>query len=305
MPNPARADQTAAELEMMARSLEASDNFRVVRRLHPPTQYATGAPVGELRQGLLVDLETTGLDTSRDAIIEFGAVPFRFDSSGQTFQLLEPLVYLEDPGRPIPPEVQALTRITDDDVRGKRIDDERVNALIETSALVIAHNAYFDRRMVERRLPNFAAKHWGCSKDDVPWPHFGCSSLKLDYLLYDVCRVFHDGHRAVDDCYATLHLLSHPRDADGRTPLSFLLENARKRTHRVWARKSPFDTKDALKARGYRWHDASKTWYIDRESSALDGEQEWLRAHVYRASATPHTEVTTFTAKDRYSDRVQ
>ena len=35
--------------------------------------------------------------------------------------------------------------------------------------------------------------------------------------------------------------------------LAILLEQARKKTVRVWVEHSPFDLKDALKRRGYRW----------------------------------------------------
>ncbi len=291
-------------LEALAATLDASSDYRVVRRLRSPARYAIGEPVGELKQGLLLDLETTGLDTARDLIIEFGAVPFLFDSAGQVFDVLAPISYFEDPGRPIPPEVQSLTGITDDMVRGQRIDDARVEAVVNASVLVVAHNAGFDRRVAERRFPIFASKHWGCSRDDVPWSAgFGISSHKLDYLLYETCRVFHDGHRAADDCLATLHLLAHPKDAAGKTPMAHLLESARRKTSRVFARKSPFETKDALKGRGYRWNDAQKTWFIDKTATDLDAELQWLRENVYGGTAAPPAEVVTFTAKERYSDR--
>jgi DNA polymerase-3 subunit epsilon len=55
------------------------------------------------------------------------------------------VAYLGKPGRPIPPEVTALTGITDAAVRGRRIDDARVAALAASASLVVAHNAAFDR----------------------------------------------------------------------------------------------------------------------------------------------------------------
>lgn len=290
--------------EQMAETLEATGDYRVVRRLRAPSQYTHTPPVGELKLALLVDLETTGLDTSRDAIIEFGAVPFRFDANGDVFDVLDPISYFEDPGRPIPAEVVALTGITDEMVRGMKIDDARVQSAVDDAVLIIAHNAGFDRRVVERRIPAFANKHWACTRDDVPWRHFGTTSVKLSYLLYEISRVFHDGHRAVDDCRATIHLLAQPRDGNARTPMSYLLDNARKKTSRVWARKSPFESKDALKGRGYRWNDAQKTWFIDRSPNDADAETQWLRENVYGGNNTLPVEVATFSAKDRYSDRV-
>ncbi len=290
-------------LDDMATQLQASADYRVVRRLTPVARYQPDVSGEPLRRALLVDVETTGLDTARDAIIEFGAVPFTYDSAGRVHTVGEPVAYFEDPGRPIPADVQAITRITDEMVAGKRIDDARVSALLADTGLVIAHNASFDRRVLERRLPAFEQKHWACSREDVPWDRFGATSTKLDYLLYLVCGSFHDGHRAVDDCRATIHLLALPRDKELRAPMTHLLERARRKSCRVWARRSLFETKELLKTRGYRWSDRQKTWYIDRAPAELDEEKSWLAEHVYAGNASPPFEVSTFTSIDRYSDR--
>ena len=56
-----------------------------------------------------LDLETTGFDPKLEAIIEFGAVRFR---DGEVVAEYSTLI---NPGRPIPPEVIALTGISNDD----------------------------------------------------------------------------------------------------------------------------------------------------------------------------------------------
>jgi DNA polymerase-3 subunit epsilon len=316
-----------ARYDGMVAALEASGDYQVVRRLEVPAFYTSpdAAPAGTpLMRGLVVDVETTGLDTARDAIIEFGAVPFDFDSEGRVYTVHQPLSYFEDPGRPIPAEAAAITGITDDDVRGKRIDEAAVLAALDRAVLVIAHNAGFDRRMLERRLPAFAAKHWACSQQEVPWVRFGSRSQKLDYLLYRVTGAFHTGHRAADDCLATLHLLAAARpvpsdnpsdDADHAAadeavnPLRLLLQNARKRTYRLWATGTPIEVKDVLKAHGYRWFPGSeqrqKGWYRDLTSDdALAEEQVWLQEHGYGGRVNPNWKVEKFTALERYSERM-
>ena len=59
-----------------------------------------------------------------------------------------------------------------------------------------------------------------------------------------------------------------------------LLEQARKRTMRVWAEQAPFDLKDALKRRGYRWSDGTdgrpRSWYVDVDESRLEDEIAFL-----------------------------
>jgi DNA polymerase-3 subunit epsilon len=188
-------------------------------------------------------------------------------------------------------------------VRDQRIDEARVAALLADSVLIIAHNARFDRQVLERRFPAFADKHWGCSCDDIPWPHFDGQTRKLSLLLYSVCGLFHEGHRAGDDCLATVHLLAHPRDAEGKTPMAFLLEAARRKTHRLWAIRSPFETRETLKARGYKWYADKKTWYIDRAPEEVDAEYAWLRESVYGGTNPLPVQAVTFNAKDRYSIR--
>jgi DNA polymerase-3 subunit epsilon len=39
--------------------------------------------------------------------------------------------------------------------------------------------------------------------------------------------------------------------------LATLLERARRKTMRIWAEQSPFELKDELKQRGYRWSDGA------------------------------------------------
>jgi DNA polymerase III epsilon subunit-like protein len=75
-----------------------------------------------------IDLETTGLSLEEDRITEVGAT--RFDRAGhvETFQALV------NPGRPIPPEIQELTSITDADVAGAPPCSGRSSATARSSA---------------------------------------------------------------------------------------------------------------------------------------------------------------------------
>ena len=88
-------------------------------------------------------------------------------------------------------------------VAGHRIDERAVNDLLDRVVLVIAHNADFDRRFLERRLPAFATKHWACSRFDIDWKAEGIRSSALEFVAYSL-GFFHDGHRAASDCRATI-----------------------------------------------------------------------------------------------------
>ncbi len=61
----------------------------------------------DMRTLIALDLETTGLDPERDAVIEIGAVRFRGARVEDEWSTLI------NPGRPIPPFISELTGIDD------------------------------------------------------------------------------------------------------------------------------------------------------------------------------------------------
>lgn len=273
------------DVTALAAQLESHDDYRVLRRLVPTERFVPESSAHQLRHALVVDVETTGTDKPSDVIIELGIVRFTYDAlTGQPVQVMAAESMLEDPGRPIPAEIVALTGITDDMVRGKRIDEGRVLTLLDGVGIVFAHNAGFDRPFVERRLPAFKDVHWGCTQRDIDWRALGVGSHGLEFLVYKHLGAFFDGHRAVDDCRATLALLA-TRTADGTLPMAKLLETCRTPRVRVCAVGSAFDTKDVLRARGYRWSGndglPAKCWCRELAESELEAEQQWLREMVY------------------------
>src|SRR5260370_21055179 len=135
-------------------------------------------------------------------------------------------------------------------VAEKSIDDDAVKNLLGRVVLVIAHNAALDRRFLERRLPAFAIKHWGCSFADIDWKAEGIRSSALEFIAYSL-GFFHDGHRAASDCRATLHVLAQPLPRTGRLALQVLLEKARLPTWRLLARGAASDKQDVIKPRSY------------------------------------------------------
>ena len=93
-----------------------------------------------------VDLETTGTGAATDAITEIGIVRVEADPEGVANPRITEWSTLVNPGMPIPPEIQALTGITNAMVRDappfSRIADEV--AARTAGALFVAHNARYD-----------------------------------------------------------------------------------------------------------------------------------------------------------------
>jgi len=290
------------ELETLAARLMAHPDYRVLRRLDTARQRPalTGPTV---RRAAIVDTETTGTDAAMDKVIELAIVVFEYcHVSGTVGRVLDTYDGLEDPGIPIPPASTAIHGITDAMVAGQRIDDARVAGLLEPVGLVIAHNAGFDRKFLEPRLPVFATLPWGCSWLEVPWSDAGITSSKLEYLAYRY-GFFYDGHRAEADCRALLEVLSQPFGETGGTALKVLLDSARAPSFRLWANNSPFETKDVLRKRGYWWDATRRCWSCEVRSQArVQEELAWLRDAVY-AGKSVAIEQDEFDAKTRYSGR--
>ncbi len=133
-----------SELEELALQLKKSPDFRVLRRLEQ--RQSLGIPVtSEMRCGLFLDVETTGLDPLNDEIIQLAMGRFTHSLDGKICDVSEPFDQLRQPSKPIPPEITRITSLTDAAVLERQIDRGEVSASAEKADLVIAHHAAFDR----------------------------------------------------------------------------------------------------------------------------------------------------------------
>jgi DNA polymerase-3 subunit epsilon len=82
-----------------------------------------------------------------------------------------------------------------------------------------------------------------------------------------------------------------------------LLETLNKPQEKIYAINSPFETKDMLKTRGYRWSAELRCW-----SRVVAGPQErqqeldWLKSRVY-GQRSARVEIETQGGQVRYSNR--
>jgi DNA polymerase-3 subunit epsilon len=247
--------------------------------------YATSAWLTEnrdlLKSGLGLDIETTGLDRNVDRVIEIATRPFHYRSdTGEIVSIDAGYSGLEDPGVPLTPEIVKITGITGELLRGQKIDWNRVGELIAGADVIVAHHARFDRPFVDSLVPASLDKVWACSFRQVDWSAKGFPVQQLGAL-----SLFHgffvDAHRAMNDVNAMLYLLTCP-DPDTGAPYSKeLFANCMRPRAVIYADRSPYDSKDILKAQGYRWNAEKKSWYRSVTEDGLEAEIAWLTAHVY------------------------
>ncbi len=108
--------------EHLAQQLEATGDYKVLRRFEPSDCYSPldSSEPKPLPLAMVVDTETTGLDSTTGKIIDLGYVLAEFNpKTGLVHRILERYSGFEDPGFPIPPEITELTGIHDEDVAGQ------------------------------------------------------------------------------------------------------------------------------------------------------------------------------------------
>ena len=148
-----------------------------------------------------LDLETTGLSSDEDQIIEVGAVRFRGSEALDTFQSFV------NPGRSLDPFVTRLTGITNDDLRDAPGFSSVAAAFADFvgRSPLVGHNIAFDLGFLDRhgfRTQNRLCDTWELAYFLLPRQ----SSYALDSLARWAGSDGSNYHRAVDDAHATRRL---------------------------------------------------------------------------------------------------
>lgn len=162
---------------------------------------------------VLLDTETTGLDFSRDEIIEFSAVVL--ERQGKVLEYDE-LIQLS-PGGFVPQKIQQLTGITDQDIRERGLPKTRVcrdiGQMIQGNTLILAYNAHFDLSFLYYMLLRDGDPGVLRGKDKLDlltvyrdrrkFPHKLCNAIEE----YGLAGKVVNSHRAIDDVIATVAVM--------------------------------------------------------------------------------------------------
>ena len=281
-----------AATAMIANASDDPD-VRILRRVSTIQDFPL-APRGDgpLRRVALVDTETTGTNPEMDEVIDIAVVMLEVDAAGEIVGIASAGQALRDPGIPIPPLITKITGITDADVRGKAIDLDRLERLLASADVRLAHNAKFDIAFIEQLMPALAGAAWACSAGDFDWVGAaGLDGFKQAHLLMQI-GFFNDTHRAMADVISLLHLVAH-RLPHGGTVLGDLLANAEHPTVKFEATAAPYERRSQLKARGYRWDPRGKVWWCEIADHECAAEERWFREYISASGPVPRiTEIT-------------
>lgn len=286
--------------QQLAQQLSECSDYQILSRLQPKTTFNSN-PSRPLHKMCIIDTETTGLNTQECELIELGYQIVEFDALGNLFQVLASENFLNEPKGIISAEVTQVTGLTLEDVKGHTIPWQQVASQLEDVSLIVAHNAGFDRPILERYHPIFATKVWGCSVKQIDWFNLAkVGSKSQEFLAWKVGHFFYDAHRALDDVQALTELLSRPIGEPAQPALFHLLNAAKQQTVLIKATGAPFAVKDALKQQGYHWNNAERVWQKTLPAEAQAAEQAWLAAN-----STPKPTIIALKATDSFSVRAQ
>ena len=166
---------------------------------------------------VLFDTETTGLEFSRDEIIEFSAVVVEIQNGDAVVTREYDNLITLTPGNTVPANITQLTGISTEDIAQRGISKEQVCAdigeLFSGNPLLLAYNAHFDLSFLFYLLLRNGDISLLKGKDKLdlltvykdrrPYPHKLCSAIDA----YNLAGKVVNSHRAIDDVLATVAVM--------------------------------------------------------------------------------------------------
>ncbi|KUL97990.1 DNA polymerase III subunit alpha [Fusobacterium nucleatum subsp. nucleatum] len=155
---------------------------------------------------VVFDIETTGLNSHTNEIIEIGAVKIK---AGRIVDRYSQLI---NPGRPIPYHITEITSITDEQVANEPKIDEVIGKFVDFigDAVLVAHNAPFDMGFIKRDIKKYLNIDYQCSVIDTLQMARDLFPDLKKYGLGDLNKTLglalEKHHRAVDDSQATANM---------------------------------------------------------------------------------------------------
>ncbi|WP_375293678.1 PolC-type DNA polymerase III [Clostridium estertheticum] len=157
---------------------------------------------------VVFDLETTGLSSENDKIIEIGALKI------ENGKIVDRFSEFVNPGIDIPYKIIELTGITNDNVSDAASIEDVLPKFLEFTkdSVLVAHNSDFDASFIKKNSQRLGLKFENAIMDTIPLAKYLLKDLKT-FKLNTVAKylgiTLENHHRAVDDAKATTDILLH------------------------------------------------------------------------------------------------
>ena len=198
---------------------------------------------------LILDTETTGLETESNDCLEVGSILFNVKSKSVLAQqsfLLPVEINNAEKINNIPAEITRLPQPLLEAIK-------YFESLVKVSDVIVAHNAEFDMKWFGlNKLPQIE-KQWICSMDDITWP--AEKQLRSRPSVRDLALAYGvpvwNAHRALTDCIYLSEVFK--RCSELETLLIRALE-----PKVLFRAEICYEERYLAKNAGFRWNDAIK-----------------------------------------------
>ncbi|WP_443660984.1 PolC-type DNA polymerase III [Clostridium sp.] len=157
---------------------------------------------------VVFDIETTGLSSENDKIIEIGALKI------ENGKIVDRFSEFVNPGIDIPYKIIELTGITNDNVSDADSIEKVLPNFLEFAkdSVLVAHNSDFDASFIKKNSERLNLKFESAIMDTIPLAKYLLKDLKT-FKLNTVAKylgiTLENHHRAIDDAKATADILLH------------------------------------------------------------------------------------------------
>lgn len=216
---------------------------------------------------LILDVETTGVDEAKHALIEVAIA--RYDESYG-------LIYCES--WLLPTDTNEAQHVNHIDPRATLMGHDNGSEWATTLAgcrAVVAHNASFDRKW----LPALHHLPWVCTQRHVEWPNEQGRDVSLEKLALAHGVGVLPGHRAIYDVMTLVRIFDAVRgESTGR--IAHLIDRAL-RPKGIYRAMVTYADNQIAKDEGYRWDADSKQW---RKEMAIEDADAFVALGHVRAA---------------------
>jgi DNA polymerase-3 subunit epsilon len=215
-----------------------------------------------IRYVLLLDTETTGLDHTKERVVEVAVVLYDVPNA----LAVESHAWLLQGDSNV---AEKINRISPASLLGARDPDTvwpQIESLARVCDAVIAHNADFDRPWCPDSLQKM---QWICSQTDLEWQKQTKPGSSLVTLTLDHDLGIAYAHRALTDCDMLARLFTRAKELG--VDLDTMLVRGMRPKVLLQALVS-YDDRELAKAAGFHWEATTKQWLrkmVADDASAL------------------------------------
>jgi DNA polymerase-3 subunit epsilon len=207
-----------------------------------------------IRTVAIVDVETTGLDRSKDSVIEIGCILWSVEHRTMLELYSALLPSAANPAEHINGIPVALISMIASSIGMASDPWMRVTNMVSQADAIVAHQADFDRAFCSSRI---VERPWICTREDMKWPRKGTGeSLVATALAHGVAVVA--AHRAINDCLLLVRLFEAVPDIAARLEAALAHAQLPKARHVALA---PYEERETVKSAGFKWDPQRKEWW--------------------------------------------